>query len=311
MTSLLKHKIYWLRKIFQSTKNPFKVLIFRFGFLKNCDCNFKQFGVIKLSEKDIKTGFFTVLLVSGSKDISNNGKKIADEIISQKDKNIINLKSAAVKLLNMRNLGQFLMLFEIFVQEDYHLKKTTNNEVVIDIGGNMGIAAIYFANKGYDVYSFEPIKDVINIARKNLELNENLKNKVHFIEKAVTDKKGIIKIAYEGLDYSESSSTYLNSGKFLEVETTTIKDIFNKYQIEPKILKMDCEGSEYDIIKNTDLSMFNEIIVEYHAFLTGLNPKILINKLKNQGFKVKKIEIDSPDFSQNSELGIGFIKATK
>jgi hypothetical protein len=74
---------------------------------------------------------------------------------------------------------------------------------------------------------------------------------------------------------------------------------------------MDCEGSEYDIIKNTDLSMFNEIIVEYHAFLTGLNPKILINKLKNQGFKVKKIEIDSPDFSQNSELGIGFIKATK
>ena len=45
--------------------------------------------------------------------------------------------------------------------------------------------------------------------------------------------------------------------------------------------------------------MFNQIIMEYHTSVTGVDVKILINILKEQGFKVK----DQVKF-KNKKMGI-------
>ena len=66
----------------------------------------------------------------------------------------------------------------------------------------------------------------------------------------------------------------------------TIKDILNDYDFSPDILKIDCEGCEFEIILNEDLSMFNDIIFEHHSELTGKDYKLLIHELKKQGFKI-------------------------
>jgi len=86
--------------------------------------------------------------------------------------------------------------------------------------------------------------------------------------------------------------------KSIDVETTTINNILKQYQIDPYILKIDCEGCEKDIIMNSDLSMFEEIYLEYHTYLTGISHLKLIDKLSKQGFKVKKIV----EFWENSGL---------
>ena len=71
------------------------------------------------------------------------------------------------------------------------------------------------------------------------------------------------------------------------METVTINDIIEEYAIEPNILKIDCEGCEVNIIKHSDLSMFKEIIMEYHTNVTKVDENILIDILKKQGFKLK------------------------
>ena len=52
---------------------------------------------------------------------------------------------------------------------------------------------------------------------------------------------------------------------------------------------MDCEGSEFDIIPNSDLSMFKELSIEYHSVYRGINKDVLLDSLKGQGFEIKGI----------------------
>lgn len=42
-----------------------------------------------------------------------------------------------------------------------------------------------------------------------------------------------------------------------------------------------------NILKHSDLSMFKQIMMEYHTNFTGVDENILIDILKNQGFELK------------------------
>ena len=65
-----------------------------------------------------------------------------------------------------------------------------------------------------------------------------------------------------------------------------LQDIINKYEIpKSSVLKIDCEGCEYDIIENISfetISYFSNIQIEYH-----LGYKKLKNKLESFGYTVQ------------------------
>nr|WP_282956032.1 FkbM family methyltransferase [Methanobrevibacter arboriphilus] len=158
----------------------------------------------------------------------------------------------------------------------------------MDVGANIGDSSLYFANKGYNVFGFEPISEVYDIATGNINLNPQLKDKITLINKAVSCKKGRIKI-YKDSENSGGHSGYGSNKEYEEfdlVETTTLGDIINEYNIDPYALKIDCEGCEVDIIMNSDLSDFKIIYFEHHKFLTGINHENLVNKLKSEGFMI-------------------------
>lgn len=78
------------------------------------------------------------------------------------------------------------MIFEIFLNDDYKEVPYSENKILIDIGANIGDTPLYFANKGYEVYAFEPLPHIAKIAGENIELNPNLKNKITYVNKAVS-----------------------------------------------------------------------------------------------------------------------------
>lgn len=45
-----------------------------------------------------------------------------------------------------------------------------------------------------------------------------------------------------------------------------------------------------NIIKNSDLSMFSEIIMEYHTNFTGVDENILIDILEKENFRLESIK---------------------
>ncbi|KZX16015.1 methyltransferase domain protein [Methanobrevibacter cuticularis] len=172
-----------------------------------------------------------------------------------------------------------------------------SDKVVIDVGANVGDSALFFANKGYNVIGFEPVHSFYEVALKNIKLNPNLEKRIKLINKGVSDKKETIHINYNFVGDGGASS-FGESLYECEVETLTIKDILNEFNIKnPYLLKMDCEGCENPIICNCDLSMFDKIIFEYHTILTGLCHEKLVDRLEKQGFKISKIE-------GNKEIGV-------
>ncbi len=189
---------------------------------------------------------------------------------------------------------------EIFGYEEYSWLNVENREV-IDIGGFIGDSAMYFAIKGArNVYAYEPYPDSFEIAKKNILYN-NLENKITLFNKGVGKEKEHILLDQNVEGYS--GSELKNSPKGKDIEIITLDEIADKYNLNDAILKMDCEGCEYDIILNSKkdtLRRFSQIMIEYHHSFENLKPilessgfvvnytlpKTIINQIINQEYKI-------------------------
>lgn len=183
---------------------------------------------------------------------------------------------------------------EIFCDNIYD-KLDVKNKDVVDIGANIGDSALYFATKqSKRVLAFEPYKNNLSIMSRSMLLNK-IKNVV-IINQAVADKIKTVKLPENGT----FSSTINAKGK-IPVEVTTLKSIVTNYNILNGVLKLDCEGSEYDIIlsqQSSVLRKFNQMIIEYHYGYKNLE-----KKLKIAGFKTIHTR---PLHTQNMDIGLLF-----
>ena len=87
-------------------------------------------------------------------------------------------------------------------------------------------------------------------------------------------------------------SMFSESSKSVNVDSTSLKQIFDDNNIEYcDFLKLDCEGAEYEIIKNLPSEYFKKIkkmVIEYH--MADTHPELLkelIKKLKAENFKLE------------------------
>lgn len=188
---------------------------------------------------------------------------------------------------------------EIVTNNEYTLDKFTNqkNKVFIDIGANLGIATIIMAklNPESTVYSFEPHKKTYDMLVKNIELNSL--NNVKAFNLAVsnkTNKKLNLAICHY---VSGANSTYADPQLFLNqyyrfdteiIDCISFDEIMNNNNIdEVYLLKIDCEGAEFDIIYDSDLfknKTVKNMVGEFHDLKynkTGNKSQDLIEYCKN------------------------------
>jgi len=168
----------------------------------------------------------------------------------------------------------------------------TEDHIVFDIGLNIGISALYFAKNPRikHIYGFEPFGRTFRQALLNLENNKELSTKITACNFGVGGVPREITMAYNpALPGSMSTIVDRFAGKG-PLEKATIKnvaDVFKPIMAKHKekiLLKMDCEGGEYEIIPELEthglLSSINIIQMEWHfAF-----PQQIIDVLKRNGF---------------------------
>ena len=189
---------------------------------------------------------------------------------------------------------------ECLFEEVYykHLPKkiySVNNPIVIDIGANAGYFTIFSILKLKDpkIIAFEPIKRNYFFLQDNLATAKN--NKLAIVNKAVNDKNGELILKFDKTkEFTTSASLYDNPyGSDEEIViSTSLESIFSDYDLSKiDILKLDCEGAEYNIIYNTPSHFFekvNCITMETHK---GKNEKEnnseLANYISDLGFHVK------------------------
>ena len=199
-------------------------------------------------------------------------------------------------------------IISIFFEDEYSSLPVRDKEV-IDIGANIADSSIYFALCGAKkVIAIEPAPKSFQSAKKNVELN-GLSNKIELVMAGCSDKEGSISVgvAKSGIIYSLEN----DEQKEVKVPLTTLNEILKCVKTHDCILKMDCEGCEYETILSASketLSSFSHLQIEYH-----FGYKNLRNKLENCGFDVQvtKPIIGKRLFQESKKTYYGYIYAKR
>ena len=199
---------------------------------------------------------------------------------------------------NIRFKNMYFPIYEVFEEEEYKFLNVKDKNV-LDIGAFVGDSSIYFILKGAKkVYAIEPHPDAYNEMIENIKLN-NMEDKIVPINMGINYCNNYITINTK--DVVRVASSFFNSNnKGTKILAGKLSDIIEKYNIDAQILKMDCEGCEYDIIlKDYDtIKEFDEIEFEYHAYNTKITVSKLLDKL-NKDFECKFIRR-----GMNKKIGI-------
>jgi FkbM family methyltransferase len=125
-------------------------------------------------------------------------------------------------------------------------------ETIIDAGANIGLAAVYFANKypKSTIVSIEPETTNFNVLQKNVQHYPS----VHPLNKALSNKKEVLRVEDVGLGHwgfmtssiPESETNVVNS-----IESTTLSEIMTQFKFDHlDIVKIDIEGYEKELFES-------------------------------------------------------------
>lgn len=211
---------------------------------------------------------------------------------------------------NIKHFLDAIGVKEVFIDSEYHIPRHSKHKLtIIDIGANIGAFTVFAAlnNRNSHLYSFEPSKTTFQLLQKNIKVNGLDKN-VTAVQKAVWNKNSIIKLYNPGPSGLRSAFQTRHETSYEKVKTITLAEIFSHYKIKHcHLLKLDCEGAEYEILSSTPKQIFakiDQLDLEFHELTPDQKHQDLINLLKNQGFKVSSRY-------HHIENNIGYIYAHK
>jgi FkbM family methyltransferase len=218
---------------------------------------------------------------------------------------------------------------EIFINGDYsHIVPNKDNYVIFDIGANIGLYSLYINEnyKNVNIHCFEPITDLFNKLKHNLEYNKKNNNKMFInnvglgdtpmtttinfypdadglstINNDMKDKKQIIiessckNSIFGGLCnnfYENILNTGLNNVKVQEINIIKLSEYITKNNITNiDLIKIDVEGFEFNVlngINDDHFKIINNFIIEIENY----NNTNLINiekKLVDNNFKINNL----------------------
>jgi FkbM family methyltransferase len=166
-------------------------------------------------------------------------------------------------------------------------------DIIMDIGANIGCFAVYAGLKGFKkIYCYEPESSNFDL----LKINASHLDNCELINKALLSSYS----SDDEIDFyipksrknMGSCSAYIKGGRDkVSVSTINFKNELDR--IKPNIIKMDCEGAEYDLLMTELPDCVKKITMEIHLnkkdWRNNLAPK-LIEKFKDwEAIKEPKI----------------------
>lgn len=173
--------------------------------------------------------------------------------------------------LDLEFLFTEIWLWEVYTPRDYQIRE---GDTVVDIGANIGVFSTYAATRapGVRVFAYEPFPDSVDWLRRNVAASR-LAN-IRVTPKAVaggvetrvlqvqTDQWVMHSLASDGSPERGPDSAGV------AVQCIGLDDVVREQSIERcDLLKLDCEGSEYEILESCSpetLARVQKITAEFH-----------------------------------------------
>jgi len=173
-----------------------------------------------------------------------------------------------LKILIRPKTTDVVSVMEVFKDEVYKKLKITDNDIVLDLGANIGAFSLYANSKHspQKTYSYEVEPSNFEMLRKNVG-NNVLADKINYFN------LGVVADNIEKRDlFLDTNCTgchtmlpSLQKQKIL-VQCVNIQDVIEKHN--PTVVKMDIEGSEYECLKSIkSFKNIRELMLEFHSEL--------------------------------------------
>lgn len=188
----------------------------------------------------------------------------------------------------------------IFYDDCYGVRKLQSNiDTIVDIGGNIGFfsmtARSRFPNAA--IHTYEPNPNIQEFLLANLkDLN------VKVFPEAVGLHDGTVEINFgNGSLFSKTKES-----KDGDIKKTSIQNVLKRIGKKIDLLKMDCEGAEWEIFQDVkSWQDVNNLAMEYHLWARpNFSLVKLVETVKDLGFRVTYLH-ESP------KLEWGIIHATR
>lgn len=192
--------------------------------------------------------------------------------------------------------GEWFTFYENLIRQDYlrGLRELNEGDRVIDIGANIGAFTVLAASKvgrTGRVFAYEPDPATCERLRANVRLNA--------LENVIVENCAVGAAAGEATFYRHSKNAYSSlvdgvDGRVQEhlesfpVPVMGIRDVIAKAGPAIKLLKIDCEGSEYDIVDALDAGSagpVQQISMEVHP-VAGRSAEGLQARIESWGMRV-------------------------
>jgi FkbM family methyltransferase len=145
------------------------------------------------------------------------------------------------------------------MDDAYGLNRLANLSFIIDVGANSGIFALHAITRfpAGQVVCFEPYREI----RQHLEKNCAGFN-IIIREEAISGATGMAYLDVSTDPTASKISTVNSGGRPCPVLGLT--PMLREYSRPVSLLKLDCEGSEYDAIEASSLPFVERVAIEFH-----------------------------------------------
>lgn len=165
-------------------------------------------------------------------------------------------------------------------------------DIVIDCGANIGKYTNMFASLGAEVFAFEPDPNAFSVLKKTTDSKDN----IHIYQKAVGTKEDNLRLYFHKenknnpIEYSQGSSLLdykgnVDKDNFVDVEVIDLGGFIDSLSKPVKIIKIDIEGAEVDLLNN----LLNRNIIQNIPYVFVETHDNKIPELREEMNKIRKI----------------------
>jgi len=185
------------------------------------------------------------------------------------------------------------ILNEIFLDRVYDVPgvNLADCKSILDIGANMGVFALYAADRAprADIHCFEPSSKNSAILQKNI-FDNKVRAKLYLLAVAPTCGTGYLSLTGTAQEYSLGAIGPSTE----QVECVDLRKVFELTAVENfDFVKIDIEGAERDIINQCPdvlLSRIRALSLEWHHSWEELGA--LVERFRKMGFGAERTNHD-------------------
>jgi FkbM family methyltransferase len=182
------------------------------------------------------------------------------------------------------NIAKSCLNYYKSMWEGKYCESVSKDDTVVDVGAHVGFFAVPMASQVRMVHAYEPSPANYRLLTQNVKLNL-MTGLVRSVEMAVGARSEVVTLNLGVQGTTGHSITHQKRGGVsTEVVCVDLQSIVDF--CKPTVLKLDCEGAEWDILTNPDLlGNIRIIVAELHKVKQHHLPSMQ-KVLKQAGMKV-------------------------